>query len=96
MKTENVMLVPEPGGVRAVVTDFGLAVVADTDVTVRSALSSRSPPFWVAAASFAAVPPWLASSGCPAACLAMYLRIIPSRAAVRVVVPSGSTSMRLP
>ncbi len=31
LKAENVMLVPEAEGVRAVVTDFGLAVVADTD-----------------------------------------------------------------
>lgn len=31
LKAENVMLVPESEGVRAVVTDFGLAVVADTD-----------------------------------------------------------------
>ena len=72
------------------------SVVADTDVTVRRARSSRSPPFWVAAASLATVPPWLLSSGSPAACRARYLRVIASRAAVRVVVPSGSTSMRLP
>jgi tetratricopeptide (TPR) repeat protein len=31
LKAENVMLVPEAEGVRAVVTDFGLAVVAGTD-----------------------------------------------------------------
>ncbi len=43
LKPENVMLVPEASTVRAVLTDFGLAVVADADQATRTAEGQRGP-----------------------------------------------------